>query len=849
MSRAKLPIIITASLIFPVQSTVAQTAKTCSSLTDLNANGEITWSTNESVSELVADAQTLDISAKDYRSLCGEPNPPEKVAEEQEETSNQEKAETKPTEEKTDEEKIETGSSEKPEVEIKDLANAAEKAGGLGLAGTAGAVAAIAAAAGAGGGGSGGISDGTYRDTVSGSYLTEYNYQSMLSAINPLSLNDYGYTGLGVKVAVVDSGIHIGHAEFSGKTIYGYDFAGSATGWNDDENGHGTHVASIIAGVRDGNGMRGVAYDATLYSYKVDNDGDSGLEALTSDAQIAAVFNRHVTDNIQVSNNSWGAGSAITSYTANTLRSSYSSTIAAMRSAQQNGTLIVFAAGNDYRTQPDVFGAAPYLITELADEWLTVVAVNSSLTETNYTNRCGVAYNFCVTAPGGGDSSSDGILAAQANGSYTRMSGTSMAAPHVAGLAAALMEKFPSLTAAQIATRIKNTASLSGLTGSGGQTLSNSSTTVMRNIFGHGLVNATAAASRIGNFLYPRGDDLLKATDLSSTKLTLPLGLPNAAQDKILQSNFIVFDSFDGARFSSKGSEVFTKNQKTAVRSFSGGNQTDLQKFHETKFTNEGPINSLSMWSPRFISEGNVSNNSSGEAFWREKATLLSPSTFISEQQTKNFFWEQTLGPLKVQPFVQLVDKKNTASDLSAYGVSFNMRLSKNLSTVTGYKTGLQSLNNGIFDYVQSAGRLNEMEIGFIQKLSANDSIFGRYVHTDVEDILASNQTFGFEAATTKGWTIGYEKTGDFGSIAFGISKPNELNSGAATLITPTGRTKSGQILYASKKFDLNSENTSERFIAFRYDKPSHSFSIGIVEDRNRLGKIGAASLDMSFRF
>ena len=51
----------------------------------------------------------------------------------------------------------------------------------------------------------------------------------------------------------------------------------------------------------------------------------------------------------------------------------------------------------------------------------------------------------------------------KANGSYTRMSGTSQAAPHVAGLAATLMEKFTSLTAAQIATRIKTTASYDGL--------------------------------------------------------------------------------------------------------------------------------------------------------------------------------------------------------------------------------------------------------------------------------------------------------------------------------------------------------------------------------------------------
>ena len=57
-----------------------------------------------------------------------------------------------------------------------------------------------------------------------------------------MSLNDYGYDGTGINVAVVDSGIDASHPEFDGKTIQGYDFASSATGYRFDENGHGTHV-------------------------------------------------------------------------------------------------------------------------------------------------------------------------------------------------------------------------------------------------------------------------------------------------------------------------------------------------------------------------------------------------------------------------------------------------------------------------------------------------------------------------------------------------------------------------------------------------------------------------------
>ena len=89
--------------------------------------------------------------------------------------------------------------------------------------------------------------------------------------------------------------------------------------------------------------MRGVAYDATLYDYKWLNS--AGSVSIT-DSNMATLFNRHVTDNIAVSNNSWGLDTAVTSVTSSAVASAYPSTIAALKAAQANGTLFVFAAGN-----------------------------------------------------------------------------------------------------------------------------------------------------------------------------------------------------------------------------------------------------------------------------------------------------------------------------------------------------------------------------------------------------------------------------------------------------------------------------------------------------------------------
>ncbi|MDA8830303.1 S8 family serine peptidase [Planktomarina temperata] len=358
---------------------------------------------------------------------------------------------------------------------------------------------------------------GDYRDTTQGAYGTEYRYNANLAQLNVLPLNNYGYDGTGINVAVVDSGIDASHPEFLNSTIRGYDFSNSATGYGGDPNGHGTHVASIIAGDADGTGMRGVAYDATFYSYRVDADGDGTFEALNTDSRTAAVARRHITDNIQVSNNSWGRKGDVTSYTNSQVRSSYRLSIAAFADAQAAGTLFVFAAGNSGNSEVSIDDGLPYHAPELVDAWLVVVASDENGVETGFTNRCGVAAAFCVTAPG------NRVLAADAGTTgYVALSGTSMAAPFVSGLAAALMEKFPNLTPKQIATRIKTTASLAPLTGFFGETLANDGTAAMEAIFGHGLVDSGAAAAQIGNLTYALRPDVSRGQDLSQSKLALP---------------------------------------------------------------------------------------------------------------------------------------------------------------------------------------------------------------------------------------------------------------------------------------------------------------------------------------
>ena len=713
---------------------------------------------------------------------------------------------------------------------------------GFGTVGVIAGLAGAGLAAGGGGGGSSSSSDnGTYRNTIEGAYGTEYTANVGLADHNILSLNDYGYTGNGIKVGVVDSGIDATHQEFDGKTIYGTDFASSPTDYNRDENGHGTHVASIIAGDRDQSGIRGMAYDATLYSYKVDNDGDSDLEGLSSDAAIANIFNRHVTDGIKVSNNSWGGSTAITSTTEGAIRAAYSQTMTAMRSVQTNGGVIVFAAGNDGRAQPDSWGGAPYLITELVNEWLVVVAVDADGVEPSYTNRCGVAKAFCVTALGGGDTqSTEGVYAADAGttSGYTRLSGTSMATPHVSGLVAALREKFPSLTAAQVVTRVKDGASLSGLTGSGGQTTSNSSTAVMEAICGHGLINATASASVMGTLVYPTGDSL---SDGSVTNVSLPSGLSSATVNKIMNTEFVAFDSFDGARFYVSGSKIFKGQDSGAMPRFGQAPQYSEISSANLSLADQSGTHMYA------ISDGSASVINGSSSFWGNKANLFTNGLSPSAVNVSQVEWMFGGDKIAMHPFVK------TSGDGSIFGSGVSVRYSplESFSAFAGLSNEQTTLSLGTTQTSASSVSNRSVETGFSLSLSEQWSAFGRVVFDNYETIEATPKSLGISDARSTGATFGLHWGGSSTDVAFGVYQPNTLSDGVLVMVTPAGRTQSDDIIWAKKTLDIDSSSSVyPLFLAFnRNFGNSTEVGFSVKESELYQGQLGGAELSVSYAF
>ncbi|NMO51227.1 peptidase S8 [Actinoplanes sp. TBRC 11911] len=263
-------------------------------------------------------------------------------------------------------------------------------------------------------------------------------------------------TGAGVTVAVLDSGVDGGHPDLAGHVLTGYDELTGTDGANTDPNGHGTHVAGTIAAVTGNNvGISAIAPDATILPVRV---VDAKGEGFMSDAANGIVYAAdHGAD---VINMSLGSKDEITAVTN------------AVAYARSKGVVVVAAAGNE-RTK-----GSPVSYPAATDGVIAVAATDSSDTVTSFSNRGGYVD---VAAPGAG------ILSTvpAANGSYATYSGTSMASPHVAAVAALIRAKYPRLTPDQVESALETSATDLGAKGKDSD-------------YGYGRIDALAALKAAG---------------------------------------------------------------------------------------------------------------------------------------------------------------------------------------------------------------------------------------------------------------------------------------------------------------------------------------------------------------
>ncbi|MDI3423502.1 S8 family peptidase [Streptomyces luteolus] len=237
--------------------------------------------------------------------------------------------------------------------------------------------------------------------------------------------------GEGVTVYVIDTGVRISHNDFGGRASYGYD-AVDDDNTAQDGHGHGTHVAGTVAGT-----AHGVAKKAKIVGVRVLNDQGSGTTAGVV-AGIDWVTNNAVKPAVANMSLGGGADSALDT---------------AVRNSIASGVTYSLAAGNE---STDASTRSPARVSE----GITVGATTSTDAKASYSNYGSVLDIF---APGSSITSAWNTGDSATN----TISGTSMAAPHVAGAAALHLAGAPSATPAQVRDALVAAASTGVVTSPG----------------------------------------------------------------------------------------------------------------------------------------------------------------------------------------------------------------------------------------------------------------------------------------------------------------------------------------------------------------------------------------------
>ncbi|MCB1125768.1 MAG: S8 family serine peptidase, partial [Verrucomicrobiae bacterium] len=247
-----------------------------------------------------------------------------------------------------------------------------------------------------------------------------------------------------VRVAVIDSGIDYFHPDLEANVwvndgeiagngqdddangyiddVHGYDFV-SGDGDPMDDQGHGTHVAGIIGAVTDnGKGVAGVCWEATLMAVKAfDENGEAAV------SEVVTAIDYAVANGAALINASWGSPEPSLALQE------------AIRAATDAGVLVVSAAGNG-RTDDPYYPSA-------MEEVVSVAATNSRDQRAPFSN---FGPQVDLDAPG------ELVLSTMPNARYELLSGTSMAAPHVTGVASLILSQHPEFTIPEVVDILRN---------------------------------------------------------------------------------------------------------------------------------------------------------------------------------------------------------------------------------------------------------------------------------------------------------------------------------------------------------------------------------------------------------
>lgn len=344
----------------------------------------------------------------------------------------------------------------------------------------------------------------------------EYNRSDGPSFHNVIPAWQTGATGKGVTLGIVDTGIDTTNPEFAGRiSPASADVAGTRGMVGADS--HGTQVALTAAAARNDSGIVGIAYDATILMARADDPGSCATSGgcAFNDTAIAAGINLAVANGAKVVNLSLGGAGASPAV------------LRAVADAATAGVVIVVSAGNgtNHVGDPDPTTFAQALRQAGSGNVIIAGSVDGTGTISSFSNRAGTEAASYLAALG------EQICCVYENGQIkvttdssgqsfiTVVSGTSFAAPQIAGAVALLRQAFPTLTAQQVVSLLLSSATDAGAAGTDP-------------IYGRGILN-------IGNAFAAKG-----TTSLAGTSAVL------APADSALVTSAAMGDATSGVKLS-----------------------------------------------------------------------------------------------------------------------------------------------------------------------------------------------------------------------------------------------------------------------------------------------------------
>lgn len=356
---------------------------------------------------------------------------------------------------------------------------------------------------------------------------TEYQRSEGPSVHGAITAYDQGYSGAGITIGVVDTGIATASNEFTGRISAASAAFNGATSI-EDEDGHGTAVASVLAAARNNTGILGMAWGSTILALRTDELGSCATDCNFFTDDIARAIDHARLNGATVINMSLGGDSAPTH-----LRD-------AVNRATAAGIILVLSAGNDGLAAPD--GMAAQLADPTIARGLVIIAASSDSdgTISSFSNRAAGYETATLTALG------NSVLAPDQNGVEYRWSGTSFSAPHIAGAIALMRQAFPNLTPAQIVARLMSTADDAGAVGDDA-------------VYGQGILNLTRAFAATATSL---ASTSIAISTSDNGSLSVPMGDASASSS----ATAVVIDTL-GRAYTLDPRKTFASAGRTLVLS------------------------------------------------------------------------------------------------------------------------------------------------------------------------------------------------------------------------------------------------------------------------------------------